>query len=246
MITARERYISLIEDVVLDNIYGSNHFAGGFREATKDEIDNGSYWPQRAHTMIGKKRLQNIHKCFADVVLNNIPGDLIETGVWRGGACIFMKALVDSYDQTDRKVFVADSFEGLPFPDPNYPVDKPSPFDHLRKHLVISKEEVENNFKKYNLLDDRVVFIKGWFEHSLSNPNIKQLAILRLDGDMYSSTIQAIEQLYDKLSVGGYVIVDDYGLDECKKAIIDFRNKRNITTPIIPIDWVGAYWKKEK
>ena len=64
---------------------------------------------------------------------------------------------------------------------------------------------------------------------------------------MYSSTIVCLEELYDKLSIGGYIIIDDYGCKavECKAAVDDFRQTRNIQTLMIPIDWTGVYWKKE-
>src|SRR4030095_4998879 len=89
--------------------------------------------------------------------------------------------------------------------------------------LAVSKEEVANNFEKYELLDDQVVFLKGWFKESLPKAPIGSLAILRLDGDMYESTSDALNNLYFKLSIGGFCIIDDYFLEGCKKAVDDFR-----------------------
>ena len=107
-------------------------------------------------------------------------------------------------------------------------------------------DEVKNNFKKYNLLDENIKFIKGFFEHSLKNTDIDKLAILRLDGDMYSSTIQVLEYLYNKVSKGGFIIIDDYGaVKGCKLAVDDFRKKRNIISELKVIDWTGRYWIKE-
>ncbi len=77
----------------------------------------GRIWPRYAETMIGLKRLDNIQFCIESVLSNNIQGDLIEVGVWRGGASIFMKAVLAANRAIDRRVFVADSFEGLPKPD---------------------------------------------------------------------------------------------------------------------------------
>ena len=156
-----------------------------------------------------------------------------------------MKAILKTYGDTKRKVFVADSFEGLPPPDERYPADK-GDMHHTCKQLAISKEEVESNFKKYDLLDDKVVFIKGFFVYSLPTAPIDKLAILRMDGDMYSSTIQVFELLYDKLSIGGYLIIDDYALPGCRKAVTDFREKRGITEEMYQIDYSGVFWKKEK
>jgi hypothetical protein len=108
--------------------------------------------------MIGLKRLDNIQFCIENIIKNNIEGDLIETGVWRGGATIFMRAVLAAYDITDRRVFVADSFEGLPKPNENkYPADK-SDLHHTKEFLAVSIDDVKANFEKYGLLDDRVVF----------------------------------------------------------------------------------------
>jgi hypothetical protein len=233
-------YLELLKNCLLDNIYGSHHHDD--RIAHETEVENGTYWPKRAHTMIGMKRLNNIQQCFETVVKNNIPGDMIETGVWRGGCTIFMAALNKYYGQ-QRKVFVADSFEGLPPPDPKYAVDNGDTL-HTYDFLRVSLGQVKENFSKYGLLEENVVFIKGFFEHSLKNAPIEKISILRLDGDMYSSTIQVLEQLYDKDSEGGYIIIDDYALNGCKIAVDDFRRLRNITSELHEVDWTGRYWVK--
>jgi O-methyltransferase len=215
--------------------------------ATKEEIDNGSYWPDRAHSMIGVKRMNNIQFCVEQCIKHKVPGDLIETGVWRGGACIFMRGILKAHGITDRKVYVADSFEGLPKVDHKYPVDVQ--FDYKFDqcdYLKVSLDVVKENFKSYDLLDDNVVFVKGFFEHSLKSVPFNKIAVLRLDGDMYSSTIQVLEQLYKKVSIGGYIIVDDFSIPNCAAAVNDFRKKNNITDPIVKIDWTGIYWKKTK
>lgn len=203
------------------------------------------WWSTNAETMIGLKRLDNIQFCIENVIRNNIQGDLIETGVWRGGACIFMRAILAAYGITDKFVFVADSFEGLPKPDEiKYPQDKGDKL-YLEKFLEISLEEVRNNFRKYDLLDNQVIFLKGWFKDTLPHAPIEKLSVMRLDGDMYQSTIEPLNYLYTKLSNGGYCIIDDYALKGCKQAVDDFRRQNNITTPIQHIDWTGVYWKKE-
>jgi len=142
-------------------------------------------------------------------------------------------------------VYVADSFEGLPSAEQKYPADKVFAHLHTIKYLAVSQEEVENNFRRYDLLDNDVIFIKGFFEHSLINTNIDKLAILRLDGDMYSSTIQVLDALYDKVSDGGYIIIDDYFLTPCQHAVHDFRARRHITSEMKIIDNSSRYWKKE-
>ena len=141
---------------------------------------------------------------------------------------------------------MADSFAGLPAPDlKNYPQDAGcEPFQTM-DFLKVSVEEVKNNFKAYELLDEQVIFLKGFFKDTMPHNAIKQLAVLRLDGDMYQSTMEVLENLYDKLSINGYVIIDDYGcIKQAENAVLDFRARRGITEEIITIDRVGVYWKK--
>jgi hypothetical protein len=215
------------------------------RKFTDHQRKEGLVWPGYADTMIGLKRLDNLQNCVETVIKDNIPGDLIETGVWRGGSCIFMKAILKSYEITNRKIFVADSFEGLPEPDESkYPADQGDKH-HTLDFFVVSKEEVENNFKRYGLLDDQIIFLKGWFKDTLPTAPIDQLSILRLDGDMYESTIDALDALYPKLSKGGFCIVDDYALPNCKKAVDDYRTAHGITAPLETVDWTGRSWRKE-
>lgn len=204
----------------------------------------GFDWPPTAHTMIGLKRLDNIQYCVEEVIMNNIPGDLIEAGVWRGGATIFMRAILKAHGVTDRKVWVADSFEGLPKPDEKkYPQDK-GDMHYAINFLAVSMEIVKQNFQKYGLLDEQVCFLKGFFKDTLPNAPIKKLAVMRLDGDMYESTMDVLKNLYHKLSVGGFIIIDDYILKGANSAVHDFRKERGINEKIILIEGEGAYWQK--
>jgi hypothetical protein len=157
-----------------------------------------------------------------------------------------MRAVLDAYGVKDRRVWLADSFEGLPAPDlAKYPHDKGDAF-HTYQELSVSLEQVKSNFEKYGLLDDQVMFLKGWFEDTLPDAPVEQLALLRLDGDMYGSTIVALNSLYDRLSFGGYVIVDDYHVvDGCRKAVQDFFRAKAISPELEEIDGVGVFWRKE-
>lgn len=215
------------------------------QEFTEEKRNNGLDWPTYADSMIGLKRMNNLQYCVEQVVQNNIPGDLIETGVWRGGATIFMKAILNAYSDTSRKVFVADSFEGLPKPDEEkYEADK-GDWHYVFSELAIPLEQVQYNFKKYDLLDERVIFLKGWFKDTLPKIESNQFALLRLDGDMYESTMDALTNLYHKLSKGGYIIIDDYhAVEACKKAVHDYREKNGIQDEIITIDQSSVYWQK--
>jgi len=202
--------------------------------------------PALAETMVGLERLDNLHACIRGVLEQNVPGDLLEAGVWRGGASIFMRAALEAYGDEERVVWAADSFAGLPPPDADrYPDDQGDTF-YRNPHLAISVEEVAENFQRYGLLDERVRFLEGWFRDTLPHAPVDRVAVLRLDGDMYESTIVALEALYDKVLPGGYVIVDDYFAvpTGAGRATDDFRRARGIEEELVRIDWAGAYWKR--
>lgn len=204
---------------------------------------DGCNWPYYADTMMGLTRLEHLQHAVETVLREGIPGDLIETGVWRGGGCILMRGVLAAHGITDRTVYVADSFRGFP------PVENAQDLgdapDESRAYLAVSLETVRENFRRYGLLDDQVVFLEGWFKVTLPQAPIEQLAILRLDGDMYGSTMDSLTALYPKLAPGGFCIVDDYGaIDACQQAVTDYRAAHGIATDIETIDWTGVYWRK--
>jgi O-methyltransferase len=207
---------------------------------------DGRDWPELAHSMAGMARLHHLRACVEAVVRERIAGDLIETGVWRGGACMLMRAVLRALGDPTRQVWVADSFAGLPKPDAEkYPADAGDTL-HSFKELAVSLEQVRDNFLRYDLLDEQVMFLKGFFADTLPGAPISQLSVLRLDGDMYESTMDAITALYPKLSVGGFCIVDDYGaVPACRMAVNDYRRAHGIESPMHTIDWTGAWWRKE-
>lgn len=206
---------------------------------------DGRDLPNDAETMIGLKRLDNLEYCVADVIHRGIAGDLIEAGVWRGGASIFMRAVLAAHHDNSRRVWVADSFEGLPKPDvTRYPADSGDRHWTTRP-LAVSLPAVQRNFERYGLLDDRVHFLEGWFKDTLPNAPIDQLAVMRLDGDMYGSTMDALRALYPRLSIGGYVIIDDYGaVPGCRAATDDFRGEFGVVDEVRQIDWTGVFWQR--
>lgn len=202
--------------------------------------EEGLDWPLFGYTMIGHRRLDNIQTCVEAVLHHEVPGDFIETGAWRGGAVIFMRALLQAHNVTDRTVWVADSFEGLPAPK-----SADDGLD-LSEHeiLKVSLEKVRDNFARFGLLDEQVKFLPGWFSDTLPDAPIEKLAILRLDGDLYSSTTDALNNLYHKVSAGGYVIVDDYNSwPSCRRAVTEFLARHDLQPEIKPIDAGGVYWK---
>jgi hypothetical protein len=251
---AQSMYLELLKKTVSGRIMGDRpkyafwhrHWTGWLLPDRYDEErrEAGKDVPSTAHTMIGGRRLDNVQACMESVLADGVAGDFIETGVWRGGTTIFMRGLLKAYGITDRKVWVADSFEGLPKPDAKrYPADRFLRFDWF-SYYAVSERQVRDNFAKYGLLDDQVCFLKGWFRDTLARAPIDKLAVIRMDGDLYESTMDALTHLYPKLSAGGYLIIDDYIIPACRKAVHDFRDAHAITEPIIDIDGVGSYWRR--
>ena len=237
----RTRYLELLKACLTDS----------FRHAGPQPFDEalcvfeGRHWPEIADTMISRIRLEDLQCCVEQILRDDIPGDFIETGVWRGGASILMRAVLEAWDESVRTVWLADSFQGLPPWDPGqYPAD-----GHLDlsgcEVLAVPLEQVQANFRKYGLLDERVRFLKGWFRDTLPTAPVERLAILRLDGDLYASTIQALRALYPKVSPGGYVIVDDYwAIPACRKAVDDYRAEQGISEELRRIDWTAVRWRR--
>ena len=215
---------------------------GLISQASLAEREEGLDWPSDAETMIGLKRMQQLHDALDTIRREDIPGDLMETGVWRGGAVIFMTAYLRVYGM-HRTVFAADSFEGLPPPDPRYPVDAGDQH-HAYEVTRVSLEQVKANFAKYDIPTDDVVFIKGFFADTMPTAPVDDLALLRLDGDMYSSTIEVLETMYPKVNAGGFVIVDDYFLTGARTAVHDYLQQHGEDPEIHRIDVAGAYWRK--
>jgi hypothetical protein len=212
------------------------------------------YFNAPAVSMLPMGRFDNLRACIDQVIADGVPGDFIETGVWRGGAVIFMRAMLKLLGDTGRTVWAADSFEGLPEPDAEkFPLEHESysgpVINKVMKKLEASLEDVQANFVAYGLLDDQVRFLKGWFEDTLPTAPIDRLAVLRLDGDYYQSTRDGLVNLYGKLSPGGFCIVDDYGEDAwtyCRRAVDEFRQEQGITEPMQRVDAGCWFWRRAR
>lgn len=251
-------YLDLMKRAVSNTIYQDPHvwfgdWSSELRPDVREEREfdpalrgSGRDVPRVAHTMIGLKRLDNLRSCLERVISEEVPGDVVEAGVWRGGASIFMRAVLRAHGVRDRVVWVADSFEGVPEADTErFPADRGMPLHLWNDLLGVDQATVEENFRRYGLLDDQVRFLKGWFRDTLPTAPIGELALLRVDGDLYESTMDALVHLYPKVAPGGYVIIDDYGaLAPCRLAVRHFRKEHGITEPIQHIDGSGAYWRR--
>jgi len=259
----RQRYLALLRGALTHTLYwpldlmaeGDYVMPDALREAVQKawregQVDlaqgrqEGRDWPQFAQTMVGTQRLENVQWCVERVLADGVPGDLIEAGVWRGGVAILMRALLEIHSIRDRVVYAADSFVGLPPPNVDaYPADE---HDELfaAEALAVSRQDVERNFQAYDLLDEQVRFLEGWFKDTLPTVRDRTWAVVRIDGDMYESTMDALVNLYPSLAPGGFVIIDDYAHAPCRQAVQDYRSAHAIEAPITPIDWTGVFWRR--
>jgi hypothetical protein len=272
-----ELYLDLLKRCLLNLIYRDPAIRPPWDDATdgeylpfdREERLAGRDWPSQAHTQIGMRRLDNIQQLVTDVLLTGTPGDLIETGVWRGGSTILMRAILKAHAVTDRSVWVADSFQGFPsteeqgasarsFSSPElaavrgyFAGDRERYAPEFRTSLDkmlegASLEAVRDRFDRYGLLDDQVRFLVGWFCDTLPSAPIERLALLRLDGDLYDSTYDALDALYPRLSVGGYAVVDDYGwVEECRRAVHDYLERHELEVKLHRIDDEAVFWQRQ-
>lgn len=203
----------------------------------------GRDWPWIGYTMVGRTRLDHLQACVERVLAEEVPGDFMETGVWRGGACLLMKAMLMANGDRHRQIWLADSFRGLPAPK-----DEADGWDLSGfSYLMVSADAVRENFRRFGLMDDRVRFLEGWFHETLPSAPVEQLALLRLDGDLYESTKVALESLYERVSPGGWVIIDDYhAWPGCRRAVDEFRRARDVREELGEIDGTAVFWGKPK
>jgi hypothetical protein len=244
----RDLYLDLLERVLTNVVYADPPIPNMWNpeeEFKPDLRENGLDWPSVAHTMVGLKRLRNVRHCLERVIADRVAGDFIETGVWRGGVCIYARAVLLAHGVIDRYVWVADSFEGLPDPgEHGHMLDKQLGMHRRNDVLGVPLATVRANFARYGLLDEQVCFLPGWFRDTLPDAPARQLAVMRLDGDLYESTMDALVNLYPRLSPGGFVIVDDYRIPGCREAVEEFRDQEAITDALEAIDDFSVFWRR--
>lgn len=207
------------------------------------------FWAGSALTMSSMRRLDHLQAAIEHCLEQGLGGDFVECGVWRGGAAILMRAVLAAHGIDDRSVWAADSFQGLPEPEQDS-------VDNMLYNLppvvgierfAVSLDSVKRNFERYGLLDEQVRFLPGWFSETLPQAPIERIAVLRLDGDFYSSTMDTLTHLYPKVVPGGYIIVDDWGISQVcgeQAAVVDYRKQHGIEDEIVEVDWHASYWRK--
>jgi O-methyltransferase/8-demethyl-8-(2,3-dimethoxy-alpha-L-rhamnosyl)tetracenomycin-C 4'-O-methyltransferase len=240
----RAAYLDLMRDSLIGRLNEDPEVPVGPIEGYHDKRrELGVDWPSQAPSMIGYWRMQNVRSECERVLKEGVPGDFLETGVWRGGAAMMMRAVLKAYGVADRRVFAADSFAGFPTPADG---GADAAFQHAaHPFFAVPLDQVRAAFARYRLLDEQVVFLEGFFKDTLPTAPVAALSVLRLDGDMYESTREGLEHLYHKLSPRGALIVDDYFLFEAQRRAVDeFRAAHGIADPIIQVDYYGGYWIK--
>ena len=221
----------------------------------------------RSHTMLPYGRLITLYQQVVFCEKNAVPGSFVECGVWKGGAVGLMALANMKYAVNRRQIHLFDSFQEICEPDES--VDGERVAQAIRKKLgnVSLKGKLQPLVGVYDsiggpgtleenreLLENIVGYPPeylhyhvGWFQETLPvvSPEIDNIAILRLDGDWYSSTRVCLEYLYPKVLSGGFVIIDDYGgYEGCRKAVDEFIKANNVMVYLSQVDNSCRYWIK--
>lgn len=245
MTDARAAYLDLLKRAVTNYGYlGGDASFEAFRCVRHYDLERAAWMVDplsRPLTLLTKPQLDLIEQAVLALERKGVPGELLEAGIWRGGAVAFMRGLLTAYDIPGRKVVAADSFAGIP---PNTRATN-DPVDGWPDRWVASLDEVRQNLARFGLLDDRVRFVVGFFEDSLPTLAGERFALIRLDSDSYDSVETSLDHLYPALSQGGVVIVDDWHLPGCRMAVLDYRARHGIDEPVK--EYAGnAYWVKRE
>jgi O-methyltransferase len=210
------------------------------------EIDKKLLETIQKRSMLGLERIKKNWENINIVLENNIEGDIVECGTFKGG-CLAL--LTYASKDSNKRVFGFDSFEGLPPPTEKDGEKSKNRFKKPDK-LAATIQDCKDTFDMIPLSYQNVSFVKGFFsKEGFESQNIEKICYLRLDGDWYESTKICLESLYDKLSIGGCLVIDDYGHWEgCKKALDEFIEKKNISiNDFVKSDYTEIfYFKKEE
>lgn len=242
---AARRTIALLARAVTNYLYvGGTRDFDAFRAASFYDLDGARWAIERASqpmSLLTELQLEIIRRSIAYIHERDIPGDLLEAGVWRGGAVIFMRGVLEAYEMTARQVVAADSFAGIPL---NTRATG-DPVDQWADRWIASQDEVRANIARFGLLDERIEFCAGFFEQSLPALADRRFALIRLDSDSYDSVATSLEHLYPLVSKGGITIIDDWHLPGCRQAVEEYRARHRIADPIQEVGG-NAYWAKRR
>ena len=206
------------------------------RAAGPDAHANASFLP---YTAMGRSRLEHLEACADHVRTTGVPGDFVECGTGRGGGAIFLRAYLDGHEMKDPRVWVADAFRSAADGD-DKPVMPKRGVAGFRADLNMVRE----GFDRFDLLDDRVSFLTGPLDGSLAGAPIDAISLLRIGHTAGSKAAAVLEQLYDKLSVGAVVVVDELAHPSTRDEVAAFHARRGIEAPLERIDEATVSWVK--
>ena len=241
----RDAYIELIKRAASNYLYlgGDNSFEQ-FRCVEHYEVGQGQWKVDplaKPITLLRKSHLDLVEQAILAVEERGVPGHFMEAGIWRGGVIILMRAMINAYRMADRKVFAADSFAGIP----RNVWARNDPVDQWPDRWVAPLEEVRKNIDRFGLLDDRIVFVPGFFADSLKQVSGEKFAVIRLDSDSYDSVQTSLEYLYPLVARDGVVIIDDWHLPGCRGAVLDYRARYAINDPLRELEG-NSVWVKQQ
>lgn len=225
--------------------------------ALRREIRDVEFWEIhdlcRPYTMTSIERMYALHNAVKYVLANDIKGDFVECGVWRGGCIMWIAYMLSNRGIKDRKLFLYDTFEGMTKPaetdiDPKGESAQ-AIFNKLRKvgWCLADLNDVQNNMQATKYPTENIVYVKGKVEETLPAKMPGMISLLRLDTDWYESTLHELTHLYPILSKNGVLIIDDYGHWEgCRKAVDEYFDKDKDSVVLNRIDYCGRIGLKNK
>jgi len=200
------------------------------------------------YTLTNPERIVSLIRAIKHIETNNITGDIVECGVWKGGSIMAALKTLRNLKSFDRNIYLYDTFEGMSEPteiDKSFRGESASDAFLKRDEFwnriecFSTLQEVKENIYKIDYPTENIHFVKGKVEDTIPDLKIpEKIAILRLDTDWYESTLHEMEYLFPKLVKGGIIIIDDYGhWKGCKKAVDEYLKNNNIELFLNRIDY---------
>ena len=201
------------------------------------------------YTMTSVERIVALINATKYVIENDIPGDIVECGVWRGGSMMVIAQTLKQLGSTDRKLYLYDTFEGMSPPTEKDKLVKSgrsakAMLEQADKEADIwcyaDQKDVANNLRLTGYPESNIVMVKGKVEDTIPATVPKEIGLLRLDTDWYESTRHELEQLYPLLATNGVLIIDDYGhWRGSKDATDEYFSLANNSPLLHRIDYTG-------
>jgi hypothetical protein len=222
----------------------SQAFPPDFDEATRKLIRY-----VQPYTMTSMERLFSLRRSVEYIVGADIPGDIVECGVWKGGSMMAVARTLMELGDVSRELYLFDTFDGMPAPtaaDKQHSgeaaIDLLRQSDRETSHVWAFSplDEVKRAMQDTGYAKDKIIFIKGRVEETIPLNAPAQIAILRLETDWYESTYHELVHLYPRLSIGGVLIIDDYGhWQGARRAVDEYFSQQKVRPLLNRIDYTG-------